>query len=252
MRQVSDVPSNALLEWTAQFDCEAPPLNSLLDRPYSAIRPVQGGVTMRSSIQKGSAVILSVFVVVECSSLALAVEKPLSILLTNDDGYDAPGISAMWRSLVDAGYLVTIVAPASQQSGSSVRTTSGPITLEKSGERIWAVGGSPADAVLVGLEYLLRDEPPDLVVSGSNFGQNIGQSVNMSGTVGAAIKAMQRGFPPSPSRLVFDWKNGRTGVGVFRVHLLRSNPRLNSRRTSSANWCKLDERGQLYFRLILF
>ena len=119
----------------------------------------------------------------------------LDILLTNDDGYDAPGITAMRKMLIAAGHHVTLVAPAQQQSGSSVSVTSGNITCEQKGEGIWAVGGTPADAVSVGLLHILADQPPDLVISGSNFGQNIGTSANISGTVGAAIMAMHWGVP---------------------------------------------------------
>ncbi|MFQ5630522.1 MAG: 5'/3'-nucleotidase SurE [bacterium] len=120
---------------------------------------------------------------------------PLDILLTNDDGYSAPGIMAMRKALIAAGHHVTLVAPAQQRSGSSVSITSGTMTFEKMGEGVWAVGGVPADAVLVGLLYILADRTPDLVISGSNFGQNISTFANSSGTIGAAIMAMQRGVP---------------------------------------------------------
>jgi 5'-nucleotidase len=125
-------------------------------------------------------------------------EEPrrLRILLTNDDGYDAPGIQAMYRALLDKGYDVMIVAPADQQSGTgvavSIRTL---IDIVKKDEGKWAIAERPADAVLVGLEHLLREIPPDLVVSGANFGENLGVAVFSSGTVGAAIMAMHRGFP---------------------------------------------------------
>ena len=123
-------------------------------------------------------------------------KKPLDILLTNDDGFDAPGIKAMWQALKAAGHHVTLVAPAKKQSGSGVRyTIRGKIGIEKKGDGVWAIEASPADAVLVGLQHILADNPPDLVISGSNLGQNLGATVNSSGTAGAAIMAMQLGVP---------------------------------------------------------
>jgi len=143
-------------------------------------------------------IILVVNFILTTGVFAQVVQKttPLDILLTNDDGYDAPGIKVMWQALKAAGHDVTLVAPAQQQSGSSVRvTTRGKIGFEKKGDGVWAIEGSPADAVLVGLLHILADQPPDLVISGSNFGQNISVGANSSGTVGAAIMAMQLGVP---------------------------------------------------------
>jgi len=120
----------------------------------------------------------------------------LDVLLTNDDGYAAPGITAMRDALVAAGHRVTLVAPLENRSGSSMsQTTSGLIDYYEQSEGVWAVDGTPADAVNLALVHLLRDRPPDLVVSGSNFGQNVGASVLGSGTVGAALAASRQGVP---------------------------------------------------------
>jgi broad specificity polyphosphatase/5'/3'-nucleotidase SurE/uncharacterized membrane protein len=114
---------------------------------------------------------------------------PLRILLTNDDGYDAPGIRAMHEHLVAAGHDVTLVAPLSDQSGSGIRvTTQGKLHYEDHAPAVWSVDGTPADSVLVGLRHILADDPPDLVVSGANFGPNLGYA-GSSGTVGAARMA---------------------------------------------------------------
>ena len=117
--------------------------------------------------------------------------EPLKILLTNDDGFDAPGIQAMRRALTAAGHDVTVVAPAEQQSGSSGRVTllRAPVIVDQRDATGWTIEGSPADAVFVALEHILKDTPPDLVVAGSNFGENVGLGTNASGTVGAAIQA---------------------------------------------------------------
>lgn len=138
--------------------------------------------------------------------LALAGQAPatwaqdpasgLEILLTNDDGYDAPGITAMRAALVAAGHRVTVVAPLANRSGSSLsRTTSGLIDYYEQRPGVWAVDGTPADAVDLALVHIMRSTPPDLIVSGSNFGQNVGASVLGSGTVGAALAASGQGVP---------------------------------------------------------
>ncbi len=117
------------------------------------------------------------------------------ILLTNDDGYDAPGVTALYDALTAAGHDVVMVAPAEQQSGSSASMSSGALELTRHSESIWSVGGRPADAVRIGLFEVMKDNPPDLVISGTNFGQNSGRDAIVSGTVGAAVTALGLGFP---------------------------------------------------------
>ncbi len=123
------------------------------------------------------------------------LDPSLHILLTNDDGYHAAGIKAVHAALRDAGFRVSVVAPRDQQSGASMRVSIGSITVEQIDEHAWAVGGTPADAVAWALNTVLHDDRPDLVISGANFGQNLGGNTNLSGTVGAAIMATQLGVP---------------------------------------------------------
>lgn len=118
----------------------------------------------------------------------------LDVLLTNDDGIDSPGLEVLADALTAAGHRVVIVAPASQQSGTGAHVSFGELRVEPHGERAWAVAGTPADAVLIGLQGVLAT-PPDLVVAGPNFGQNLGQNVVNSGTVGAAVMAVQENVP---------------------------------------------------------
>lgn len=123
---------------------------------------------------------------------------PLLVLLTNDDGYAAPGLDAVARTLTrEPGVRVRIVAPRDDQTGRGGATTDGPVAYERvrmPGNRTAvAVAGYPADTVRVALDDLgLR---PDLVVSGINAGQNLGPLVDVSGTVGAARAAAARGLP---------------------------------------------------------
>lgn len=120
----------------------------------------------------------------------------LKILLTNDDGYDALGIAAVQKALVAAGHDVTVVAPLKKQSGASTKVTfRETIAVKEEASGIWSIDGTPADCVSIGLRRIMAKTPPDLVVSGANFGQNLGADVNVSGTVGAAIMATRLGTP---------------------------------------------------------
>jgi len=120
----------------------------------------------------------------------------LHILLTNDDGHDAPGIRAMQSVLKSRGYRVSMVAPSSEQSATGMSTTTRRnLALEDLGGGNWHLDAQPADTVLVALRHLLEDDPPDLVLSGINFGPNLGIGLHASGTVGAALIALLNGFP---------------------------------------------------------
>jgi len=128
------------------------------------------------------------------------VAGPLKILVTNDDGYDAKGIDAVvegLRALPDTQ--VTVVAPLTNQSGTGGKTTPGTLTATDvktlSGYPAKAVNGYPADTITWAIDQHGIDFTPDLVVSGINFGQNVGPLVNISGTVGAARAAAARGIP---------------------------------------------------------
>lgn len=120
------------------------------------------------------------------------------IVLTNDDGIQAPGIRALWKAM-DAVHDVVIVAPESEQSavGHAI-TLSQPIRVRdqvEDGRHIgYAVSGTPADCVKIAVTELL-DEPPELVVSGINQGGNLGTCAIYSGTVSAATEAAIMGIP---------------------------------------------------------
>ncbi|MFC7265086.1 5'/3'-nucleotidase SurE [Streptomyces lutosisoli] len=121
---------------------------------------------------------------------------PLRILLTNDDGYNAPGIRVMFDRLTAAGYDVTIVAPLTNQSGAGTRMMSAStVTVKHPEPRVWAVDGTPGDSVAFGLSEVFSDRAPDLVVSGTNFGPNVAGLATHSGTVGGAIAALEQGVP---------------------------------------------------------
>ena len=111
----------------------------------------------------------------------------MRILISNDDGYSAPGIRALAKAMRRFGY-VTVVAPEFNQSGTSnALTLTRPLQVQEVEPGIFAVNGTPSDSVHLALTGLL-DELPDLVLSGINCGQNMGEDTMYSGTVAAAIE----------------------------------------------------------------
>lgn len=127
-----------------------------------------------------------------------AKPKTLHILVTNDDGFDAPGIDSVAAALRKLPHVeVTIVAPATNKSGTGSQTTAGTLTASAqktaSGLPATAVDGFPSDAVRYALDTL--EIKPEVVVSGINAGQNLGPITDVSGTVGAAKAAATRGIP---------------------------------------------------------
>lgn len=127
--------------------------------------------------------------------------EKIQILLTNDDGIQSPGLWAAAEALSAIGY-VTVAAPRFQSSGmgrSLPNTSDGVISKEtvQVGGKDWtvyAVGGSPAQAVQHGLLEIMTQRP-QLVVSGINYGENVATGITISGTVGAAMEAASMGIP---------------------------------------------------------
>lgn len=123
-------------------------------------------------------------------------EQPL-VLLTNDDGHLAPNLRALREALLGWAQVI-VVAPESEQSATShALTLHRPLRLRRVEDGIWALDGTPADCVYVGLHSPRKVLPrrPDLVVSGLNHGLNLGSDVFYSGTVGGAREGALRGIP---------------------------------------------------------
>lgn len=119
----------------------------------------------------------------------------IRILVTNDDGVYSEGIKLLAAALADLGE-VWIVAPDREQSATSHSLTlHRPLRLRKLEERQYAVDGTPTDCVSLAVLWLLKDHPPDLIVSGINFGLNLGDDVTYSGTVSATFEASLLGIP---------------------------------------------------------
>src|SRR5690606_2439204 len=118
----------------------------------------------------------------------------MRVLVSNDDGVDAPGIRVLARRLSAVGE-VTVVAPDRDRSGASNSLTlDAPIRVLQLGRRRWRVAGTPTDCVHLALSGLLELEP-DIVVSGINNAANLGDDVIYSGTVSAAMEGRFLGLP---------------------------------------------------------
>lgn len=117
------------------------------------------------------------------------------LLITNDDGYHAAGLQKL-ASVLSTGVRVTIVAPDREKSAVSHGITMHhPLRAIMVGPGQWMIDGTPADCVKLALEHLLRENPPDLVLSGINHGLNLGHDVRYSGTVAAMMEGSLHQIP---------------------------------------------------------
>jgi len=120
----------------------------------------------------------------------------MRILLSNDDGFDAPGMTVLKNIAAALSDEVIVVAPAKEQSGASRSLTlHDPLRLNKHSDTEYSVEGTPTDCVMMALNYLFKDSPPDLILSGVNRGGNLGEDVLYSGTVAAASEGTLLGVP---------------------------------------------------------
>ena len=118
----------------------------------------------------------------------------MRILLTNDDGYNAPGLKVLEAIAATISDDVWIVAPADEQSGAGHSLTlTRPIRVREHGDKRYAVAGTPTDAVMMALAKIMKDTPPDLILSGVNRGANLAEDVTYSGTVSAAMEGALAG-----------------------------------------------------------
>ena len=123
----------------------------------------------------------------------------MRILITNDDGINAPGLmvaTEIAKSIIgNKKGNITIIAPSSEKSGVShsisfVR----PSLIQKINKNKYSLEGTPADCVLAGVSYIMKNKKPDLIISGVNLGRNISDDILYSGTVGAAMEGALNGI----------------------------------------------------------
>ncbi|MDR9485432.1 MAG: 5'/3'-nucleotidase SurE [Sediminimonas sp.] len=154
----------------------------------------------------------------------------MRILITNDDGINAPGLEVLHgiaAELAGPDGEVWTVAPAFEQSGvGHAISYTHPMMLARLSERRYAAEGSPADCVMAGLHEVLRDDRPDLVLSGVNRGNNSAENALYSGTLGGAMEAALQGIPAmalsqylGPQN--FQAENPFEAAGVHAVDVIR-------------------------------
>lgn len=156
----------------------------------------------------------------------------MRILVTNDDGINAAGLKvleAIAAEIAGEEGEVWTVAPAFEQSGvAHAISYTHPTMLVELGPRRFAAEGSPADCVLAGLYQVMKEAPPDLVLSGVNRGNNAAENTVYSGTVGGAMEAALQGLPAIALSQFFGPENARlddpfdaaAGTGVETVRVL--------------------------------
>ena len=151
----------------------------------------------------------------------------MRILVTNDDGIHAPGLSVAEKIAYALSDDVWVVAPENEQSGASHSLTlASPLRLREAGERRYAVSGTPTDCVMMACLSILKDHPPALILSGVNAGSNLADDVTYSGTVAGAMEGCALGIAaialsqePRNTRHDIDWSAGKFTVlasyGIF-------------------------------------
>ncbi len=126
------------------------------------------------------------------------------ILLVNDDGVDAPGMALLEKLVRRSTDDVWVVAPDEEKSGSSHSLSIiMPVRLRKIADKRYAVKGTPTDCVLLAVHEIMRDAPPDLILSGINRGPNLAEDITYSGTAAAAMEGMALGIPAIALSQVF-------------------------------------------------
>ena len=144
----------------------------------------------------------------------------MRILVTNDDGINAPGLVALEAIAAQLSDDVWVVAPAEEQSGAGHSLTlSQPVRLREVGPRRYAVRGTPTDCVMLALGAVLEDHKPDLILSGVNRGGNLAEDVTYSGTVSAAMEGCLAGIRSiALSQVMMDYTAGMEDFSTALVH----------------------------------
>jgi 5'-nucleotidase len=210
-----------------------------------------------------SATVLIGLVLLSGCAADIQAQAPTHVMVVNDDGITSPGLAAVAAAIAaDPAYRVTVVAPAAQQSG-----VGHAIVIRQEiavrphdpvgGAPAWSVDATPASVTAVGLTVVLADDPPDLVVSGINKGENIGRAAWYSGTIGAAREAVLRDIPAIAVSLELDWadpqpdwagaaKLAKPVVDAVRDHALPEGVLLNvniPRETAAARGYRVTDLG---------
>lgn len=132
----------------------------------------------------------------------------MRILVTNDDGIEAPGLDVLQQIASELSDDVWVVAPETDQSGAAHSLTlHEPLRLRQMSERIFAVKGTPTDCVIMAVRHILADKEPDLILSGVNRGANLADDVSYSGTIAGAIEGALLDIPSIAMSLVINYED---------------------------------------------
>ena len=137
----------------------------------------------------------------------------MRILLTNDDGIHAHGLTVLEAIARELSDDVIVVAPESDQSGvAHSLSLSDPLRLREVSPRHFAVRGTPTDCIIMGVRKIMADRPPDLVLSGVNRGQNVAEDVTYSGTIAGAMEGAMLGIPSIALSQAYGGAQGRATI----------------------------------------
>jgi 5'-nucleotidase len=143
----------------------------------------------------------------------------MRILITNDDGIHSEGLDICAEIAGALSQDVWVIAPELDQSGvSHSLSLNDPLRLRAIEDRRFAVKGTPTDCVIMGARHLMKDHPPDLVLSGVNRGRNAGEDVIYSGTVAGAVEGTILGIPSFALSQAYRSRNGRQPQWATAVH----------------------------------
>ncbi len=143
----------------------------------------------------------------------------MRILITNDDGIHSEGLDVCTEIASALAEDVWVIAPEFDQSGvSHSLSLNDPLRLREIGNRRFAVKGTPTDCVIMGARHLMKEHPPDLVLSGVNRGRNTGEDVIYSGTVAGAVEGTILGIPSFALSQAYRSRNGRQPHWATAVH----------------------------------
>jgi 5'-nucleotidase len=133
----------------------------------------------------------------------------MRILITNDDGISARGLEILKAIALGISPDVWTIAPETNQSGTShSMTLHTPLRLRKLDERTHAVAGTPTDCVIMAVRHILKQQPPDLILSGVNHGSNLAEDITYSGTVAAAMEGALLGIRSIALSLMMGFEEG--------------------------------------------
>lgn len=151
----------------------------------------------------------------------------MNILLSNDDGFMAPGINLLRDKLLETENVVTIAPDRNRSGASNSLTLEMPLRITKRGKQFYSVNGTPTDCVHLALTGLYDNEEPDMVISGINAGANMSDDVIYSGTVAAAMEGRNLGLPAMAVSLASHQAKHYDSAVMATITLLRKLPGLS-------------------------